>query len=47
MTWFDNDGSETAPPGDRLAELWRGPEILQIPGAHNALAGLLAKRAGF
>jgi methylisocitrate lyase len=47
MTWFDSDGSETAPPGDRLADLWRGPEILQIPGAHNALAGLLAKRAGF
>ncbi len=46
MNWL-NDTSETAPPGDRLAQLWRGPAILKIPGAHNALAGLLAKRAGF
>jgi methylisocitrate lyase len=27
--------------------LWRQPEILRIPGAHNPLAALLAKRAGF
>jgi methylisocitrate lyase len=27
--------------------LWRAGGILKIPGAHNALAGLLAKRAGF
>ena len=47
MTWLNNDGTESAPPGERLAKLWRGPGILQIPGAHNALAGLLAKRAGF
>ena len=47
MTWLNNDGTESAPPGERLAQLWRGPGILQIPGAHNALAGLLAKRAGF
>jgi methylisocitrate lyase len=47
MTWLDNDGSALVPPGDLLAQMWRGPEILRIPGAHNALAGLLAKRAGF
>ena len=47
MTWLDNDGSAAVPPGDRLAQMWRGPEILRIPGAHNALAGLLANRAGF
>jgi methylisocitrate lyase len=47
MTWLNNDGSDSTPPGEWLAELWRGPGILQIPGAHNALAGLLAKRAGF
>jgi methylisocitrate lyase len=47
MTWLDNDGNESAPPGERLAQLWRGPGILKIPGAHNALAGLMAKRAGF
>src|SRR5271154_4257676 len=47
MTWLDNDGNESAPPGERLAQLWRGPGIPRIPGAHNALAGLMAKRAGF
>ncbi len=35
------------PAGERLAGLWRGPGILKIPGAHNALAGLIARRAGF
>jgi methylisocitrate lyase len=47
MTWLTDDASESAPAGERLAQLWRGPKILEIPGAHNALAGLLAKRAGF
>jgi methylisocitrate lyase len=47
MTWLKNDGRESTSPGDRLEQLWRGPELLQIPGAHHALAGLLARRAGF
>jgi methylisocitrate lyase len=47
MTWFDKDRSDVAPAGDRLATLWSAPGIVQIPGAHNALAALLAKRAGF
>ncbi len=47
MTWLSNDASESAPAGERLAQLWRGPGIVKIPGAHNALAALLAKRAGF
>jgi methylisocitrate lyase len=47
MSWLKNDASDSTPPGERLAELWRGPSIVQIPGAHNALSGLLAKRAGF
>jgi methylisocitrate lyase len=47
MTWLSNDDSKAVPAGDRLAELWRKPGIVQIPGAHNALAALLAKRAGF
>jgi len=46
MTWLRNDGN-SAPAGERLAELWQKPGIVQIPGAHNALAALLAKRAGF
>lgn len=33
--------------GETLARLWAEPGILQIPGAHSALAGLLAKDAGF
>jgi methylisocitrate lyase len=46
MTWFSSDGNQP-PAGERLAELWREPGIVQIPGAHNALAALIAKRAGF
>jgi len=34
-------------PGDILGEYWKRPGILRLPGAHNALAGLLAKDAGF
>jgi methylisocitrate lyase len=47
MTWLDDSNSNVSPAGERLAELWRAPGIVQIPGAHNALAALLAKRAGF
>ena len=46
MTWFDS-GRSTPPMGERLQLLWERPEILQTPGAHNALSALLAKRAGF
>jgi methylisocitrate lyase len=47
MRWLNP--SEQAPPvaGARLAAFWRRPGILRIPGAHSALAGILAKRAGF
>ncbi|MCB1884482.1 MAG: methylisocitrate lyase [Geminicoccaceae bacterium] len=34
-------------PGLRLAERWQKPGILRLPGAHDALSGLLAKEAGF
>jgi methylisocitrate lyase len=30
-----------------MAEFWVRPQILRIPGAHSALAGVIAKRAGF
>lgn len=46
MTWLV-DSFDTTPPGDRMARLWARPEILRMPGAHHALAGILAKRAGF
>jgi methylisocitrate lyase len=46
MTWL-TDPDSAMPAGDRLAELWRRPGILAIPGAHNGLAAILARRAGF
>jgi methylisocitrate lyase len=46
MTWL-SDSKDSIAPGERLAQLWRRPGIVAIPGAHNALAALLAKRAGF
>jgi methylisocitrate lyase len=47
MTWLSSDSNDAAAPGERMAELWRNPGIVAIPGAHNALAALLAKKAGF
>jgi methylisocitrate lyase len=47
MTWLTNDSKDPGAPGERLAQLWRAPGILAIPGAHHALAAMLAKRAGF
>ncbi len=45
-TWLDRAVS-TKRPGDHLAELLQKPGILRAPGAHNAMAGLLAQEAGF
>lgn len=47
MTWLTADGLPNIPAGDRFAALLERPGILRMPGAHNAMAGLLAKRAGF
>jgi len=47
MTWLEGNDSDPTPPGERLQALIGRPEILGVPGAHNALAGLLAKEAGF
>lgn len=46
MAWLTQHMDPT-PPGERLADLWRQDGILAIPGAHHALAGRLARRAGF
>src|SRR3954466_8788447 len=35
------------PAGERFRALLSRPQILQIPGAHNGMAGLLARRADF
>lgn len=48
MSWLAGDAAETTmPPGARLVALLARPGILKVPGAHHALAGLLAKGAGF
>ena len=47
MTWLTNDRWIKEPSGQRFAALLARPGILRAPGAHNAMAGLLAKRAGF
>ena len=47
MIWLSVEANEAVPAGDQLAELWNQPGIVQTPGAHNAMAALLAKRAGF
>ena len=47
MTWLTDNDVHKETPGDRLTQLIAQPGIVRIPGAHNALAGLLAKRAGF
>lgn len=47
MTWLSAEGVEARPAGERFAAMLNEPGIMRIPGAHNALAGLLAKRAGF
>jgi len=47
MTWLEGNGSELEPAGLRLKKLIERPGILGVPGAHNGLAGLLAKESGF
>jgi len=47
MTWLTNDRWIKQPAGERFAALLVRPGILRAPGAHNAMAGLLAKRASF
>lgn len=47
MTWLETSDQPSVPAGDRFADLLARDEILRLPGAHNAMAGLLAKDAGF
>jgi methylisocitrate lyase len=46
MTWLTQADGAT-PAGERLAKLWERPGLMPIPGAHNGLAAMLARRAGF
>jgi methylisocitrate lyase len=45
--WLESDYGDRRHAGDRLRALLQRPGILRLPGAHNALAGLLARDAGF
>jgi methylisocitrate lyase len=47
MTWLTETDRDSTPAGDRLAVLLAEPGILGLPGAHDLLAALLARRAGF
>jgi methylisocitrate lyase len=47
MTWLTETERDPRPAGDRLAALWAEPGILGLPGTHDPLAALLARRAGF
>lgn len=45
--WLEGSAPEQMPPGERLRSLLARPGVLQVPGAHHAQAGLLAKEASF
>ncbi len=47
MTYLVAADLPQAPAGDRLRALLARPGILQMPGAHNGMAALQAKAAGF
>jgi methylisocitrate lyase len=47
LTWLTDDDRARRPAGDRLAALWQREGIVRMPGAHDPLAALLARRAGF
>jgi methylisocitrate lyase len=45
-TWLNRKSAEKR-PGERLREMLAAPGVIRTPGAHNAMAGLLAREAGF
>ena len=47
MTYLIGSHSQSAAAGDRFRALLARDEILQMPGAHNGMAALQAKAAGF
>lgn len=46
-SWLMGDSGATASPGQRLRRMLETGRIVRAPGAHNALAGLIAREAGF
>ena len=47
MTWIVNQQSGQAELAARFRKFMEAPGILQIPGTHDAMAGLIAKKIGF
>ncbi|MFJ7755949.1 methylisocitrate lyase [Peribacillus muralis] len=47
MTWIVNQQSGQAELAARFRKLMEEPGVLQIPGTHDAMAGLIAKKIGF
>lgn len=47
MTWLTELARDGKAAGDRLADLWARPGIVRLPGAHDPLTALLARKAGF
>ena len=47
MPYLIADDLPEAPAGHRFRQMLDRPGIMQMPGAHNGMAGLLAKKAGF
>ncbi len=47
MTYLIADDLPAAPAGARFRALLARPEILQLPGAHNGIAAMQARQAGF
>ncbi len=47
MAWIVDQPSTQAELANRFKELMTAPDMMQIPGAHDAMAALVAKQAGF
>jgi methylisocitrate lyase len=47
MTWLTETDRAPGPAGDRLSALWAEHGIVRLPGVHDPLAALLARKAGF
>lgn len=47
MAWIIHEKPQQPELAKQFKQLIQEPEILQIPGAHDAMAGLLAKQTGF
>ncbi|WP_067928763.1 methylisocitrate lyase [Alicyclobacillus shizuokensis] len=47
MSWLIRDEADQSQLAQRFRELMHGPQILQMPGAHDAMAALVAHKVGF